>query len=214
MSYKKDKDDFIYSLKYDEQTIYYFDDSLFQGQEPSNIVDSDTVCKISEISDHIEEFAKFFDIGYFACEGLLKIEYVRESHSIENLPVVCNSKNESVKFSTKFIKNQTISGEDFFDCKISIIIDLTKSFGEILSDIDILDDLNDFFSTAGLFELIGVSSDNNFQEYISAERMFMLEKEEYAFIMMEYCQLRKYMKLSKESAQACLKKIYNFEKES
>jgi len=214
MIYERHKDDFIFSLRYEDQTLYYFDDSLFEGEEPSNKVNKDSICKISEIADYIEEFSAFFDVGYFTYDGLLKIDYKRENYDEKDLPTICNSRNEATKFHTKFIKHRTTEGKEFFDSRISIVIDLSKSFDEIMSDLKNLEEFNDSFSSEELFEIIGIKSIKNFKEYISAERIFMLEKEEYAFIMMEYCQLRKYMKLSKESAQLCLKKIYNFEKDS
>lgn len=214
MKYKKDKDDYVYSLKYDEQTLYYFDDSLFEGQEPSSLFNVEEVCKISEINEYIEEFSKYFDSGYYVYDGLLKLQYKRESCQLKDLPIIKNNKNEAAKLNTKFIKNETVSGEIFYDCEIYLILDLTKTFSEILYDLEILDAENEFFNISTFYEEVGISSDNNFKEYISAERIFMLDKDEYCFIMMEYCQLRKYMGFSEESAQTCLKKIYDFEKES
>lgn len=213
MKYKRDKDDYVYSLQYNEQILYYFDDSLFLGEELNEELYSRDIPRISELTEYIEEFSKHFDVDYYSSDAILKIEFIRETIDTSEIPVVCNSKNKAVKFNTKCIMNETIDGKEVFDCKINLIIDLSKTFDEIICDLGKLEELNDFFTIEKLFNLLGINSNKNFKDYISAERMFMLDKDEYSFIMMEYCHLRKYAGLSESSAQYCLKKIYKFEDE-
>ena len=210
MSFARNKDDFIFSSRYNQQEVTYFDDSFFIGEEPSEMFKDKLNFKTSEITQYIDEFSKFIPRKLYISEGFLRFSYKKEQLEKEAVPIFNIDELKSLKIDTSYTKTETVDEQKMKDINISIIVDLTYSSEYIVDDILKLSKKYDYFNLRDIIKMIGISDESAMVNYFSSEKLFMLESRVVTFMVIEYCLMRKNLFMSKNNALSCIEKIYNY----
>lgn len=188
------------TIYYKKQKTFYFDDTLIKEN-----IKLKEIPKVSEMTPYFEEINSFFKNKMYSKN--LKIDYNKKFYDIKKIPNIINTDNNIIKL--KLTKtNANPNNKNIVELKMSIAIDLTRSFSEILQEIRLLEFYNDSFLFEDFLRDLDLEDEKDFHTYLMATKMDLLEYEEDVFILIKYYNLRKKFKLDKKSSIAVIKKIF------
>lgn len=214
----KNKDDHIYNLCYGSQMVYFLDDSSFQDDHSK--VDFEcgmSLPKISEMSDHIEEYNNYFlDESDYGNGGIISIQCSERKCLINKKPKIKNKDESSVFLSEKKVSlSEVIKGQKSISFKYVLSIDISKSFEDIIYDLNELELNNPTFSLYSYLSCAAnIKNDKHLKTFISGARLDVLESTNEQFMMVEYYYLRKFANATITQSRLALDKIYNLSSKS